>query len=175
MNTLILPEEIPMAIWFATFGVLIFVIVAGLHSNRVTDKKKFVFWALLVAYMILVICSAVVFRKPSTARYLHLQPFWVYTDFLKRNHIEAVRDIIINLLLFLPLGALLAGINPSLKWYKVLLIGLACSLSIEVLQYALLRGDAQTDDLLHNTVSCLVGWGVVKGVVETFGREIRDV
>lgn len=165
MNTLILPEEIQMAIWFATFGVLIFVVVAGLHSNRVIDKKKFVLWALLIAYMFLVICSAVVFRKPSTERYLHLRPFWVYTVFLKRNHIEAVRDIIINLLLFLPLGALLAGINPAIKWYKVLLIGLACSLSIEVLQYAFLRGDAQTDDLLHNTVSCLIGWGVVKGVV----------
>lgn len=104
------------------------------------------------------------FRSPMPARTVHLSPFWIYSGLGTETHSEAVKDIVRNLMLFLPLGALIAGINPSRKWYRVLLIGLACSLSIEVLQYAFLRGVAQTDDLLHNTVSCLVGWGVVKGV-----------
>ena len=68
-------------------------------------------------------------------------------------------------------GALLAGINPSIKWYKVLLIGLACSLAIEVMQYIFMRGVTQTDDLIHNTVSCMVGWLVGKGVIGGSGGE----
>ena len=155
---------IPVPVLLVSFVILTLVIVVGLYSHRVADKKKFVLCALLAEYLLLVICAAVVFRSTLPVRNLHLTPLWVYTDFMKIHPNEAVRDIVINLLLFLPVGALLAGINPSLKWYKVLLIGLACSLTIELLQYLLLRGVAQTDDLIHNAVSCLVGWGVAKGV-----------
>lgn len=144
--------------------VLTFVLVVGLCSRRVSDKKKFVLWALLAEYLFIVLGVTLLFRSPMPARTIHLSPFWIYSVLGTAAHSDALKDIVHNLLLFLPFGALLAGINPSLKWYKVLLIGLACSLSIEVLQYAFLRGDAQTDDLLHNTVSCLIGWGVVKGV-----------
>ncbi len=165
MVTQITSVAIPMSVLYISFGVLALVIVAGLYGSRVADKKKFVCWVLLVEYLFLVICAAVVFRSTSPVRHLHLTPLWVYTDFLKTHPDEAVRDIVINLLLLMPVGALLAGINPSLKWYKVLLIGLACSLTIEVLQYLFLRGVAQTDDLIHNTVSCLIGWGGIRFII----------
>ena len=158
-------QSIPIPVFLVSLAVLILVIVAGLHSRRVADKKQFVLWALLVEYLFLVICATVVFRPILPEHYLHLKPLWVYTDMAKSSHSEAVRDIIVNLLIFLPIGALLAGINPSIKWYKVLIIGFACSLAIEVLQYIFLKGVTQTDDLLHNTVSCLIGWGGAKGVV----------
>ena len=162
--------EIPLSVVLITFAVMALVLVSGLSSSRVADKKKFVCWVLLVEYLCLVICVAVVFRPTLPVRNLHLTPLWIYTDLATSSRNGAVRDIVINLLLFLPVGALLAGINPSLKWYKVLLIGLACSLTIELLQYLLLRGVAQTDDLIHNAVSCLVGWGVAKGVIGGSGR-----
>ena len=162
---------IPVPVLLISFVILTLVIVAGLYSRRVVDKKKFVLWAMLVEYLLLIVCAAVVFRSTLPTHLLHLTPFWVYTDFLKTHHNEAVRDIVVNLLLFLPLGALLAGINPSIKWYKVLLIGLACSLAIEVLQYVFLKGVTQTDDVIHNTVSCLVGWLFAKGVIGGSGRK----
>lgn len=158
-------------ILLVSLAVLVVIVVYGLANNRIVKKKKFVSSAMLVEYLLLVVCAAVVFRQPLSERLLHLRPLWVYTDFAKSNPSFATRDIVINLLLLMPVGALLAGINPSLKWYKVLLIGLACSLTIEVLQYAFLRGVAQTDDLLHNSVSCLLGWGVAKGVVTGVDRK----
>ncbi|MBR5033730.1 MAG: VanZ family protein [Bacteroidales bacterium] len=163
--------EIPLSVVLIAFAVMALVLVAGLSSSRVANKKKFVLWALLVEYLFLVVCAAVVCRPLLPKHLLHLKPLWVYTDFLNSKHTEAVRDIIINLLLFLPVGALLAGISPSLKWYWVLLIGVACSLSIEVLQYIFLRGVAQTDDLIHNAVSCIAGWGLTKMLVGTFEKE----
>lgn len=165
MPFIVSPDVIPIPVLLAVFGLSALVIVAGLASGRVVNKRKFVLEVLLVEYIFLVVSVTVVFRPTMPEHHLHLMPFWVYTDLAARHPNLATRDIVINLLLFLPVGALLAGINPSLKWYKVLLIGLACSLTIEVLQYLFLRGVAQTDDLLHNSVSCLLGWGVAKGVV----------
>ena len=156
---------IPIPVLFVSFVILTLVIVAGLHSRRVADKKKFVLWALLVEYLFLVVCAAVVCRQPFPEPCIHLKPLWVYTDYLNSHPNDAVRDIVVNLLLFIPVGALLAGISPSLKWYHVLLIGAVCSLSIEVSQYVFCRGVAQTDDVIHNAVSCIVGWGVTKIIV----------
>jgi hypothetical protein len=39
-----------------------------------------------------------------------MMPLWVYTDYLNSNHKDTVRDIVVNFLLFLPIGSLLAGI-----------------------------------------------------------------
>lgn len=149
----------------ASLGLLAIVIVIGLLSIRVINKRKFMLWALLVEYLFLVVCATVVCRQPLPKPHLQLSPLWVYTDFLHTHQKEAVKDIVVNLLLFLPIGALLDGLYPSLKWYQALLIGLACSLTIEVAQYAFMRGIAQTDDVIHNAGSCLVGWGGTRMVV----------
>lgn len=156
-----------LLVMLASFALLALVIVAGLNSGKITDKKGFLLWALLVEYLFIVVCATLICRQPMPSRMVKPVPFWTYARLTLENpsYLEAVKDIVINLLLFLPVGALLAGISPSLKWYWVLLIGVLCSLSIEILQYIFLRGVAQTDDLLHNTVSCLLGWGVVKMVV----------
>ena len=82
---------IPVPVFLCSFVVLTLVIVAGLYSRRVADKKKFVLWALLIEYLFLVVCAAVVFRPTLPEHHLHLTPFWVYTDLASRNHNEAGR------------------------------------------------------------------------------------
>lgn len=37
------------------------------------------------------------------------------------------------------------------------------SVSIEVIQLVTKRGFAETDDVMHNTVGCIVGYMLVKG------------
>ena len=165
MPFLVSHEVIPIPVLLAIFGVSSLVIVAGLASGRVVNKKKFVLEVLLVEYLLIVICATLVCRHPLRERYLHLWYFSGYADILNGRYTDTVRDTIVNLLIFLPVGVLLAGIDPSIKWYKVLLFGFACSLSIEVLQFVFIRGVAQGNDLLHNTVSCLAGWLLAKGVV----------
>ena len=41
--------------------------------------------------------------------------------------------------------------------------GLIISVSIEEMQYFFHRGFAETDDVMHNTLGCLIGWFMVKG------------
>lgn len=71
-------------------------------------------------------------------------------------------DVILNTLLFVPLGAALAG--AGVRWRTVVVIAGLTSLAVEVLQFSLVGGrDASLSDLLTNTFGgALGGWGMLR-------------
>lgn len=63
-------------------------------------------------------------------------------------------DIVLNILLFIPLGFLLGR-----KGWKAILYGFLLSASIECAQYLFLLGYCEADDALNNTIGC--GFGIL--------------
>ena len=53
--------------------------------------------------------------------------------------------------------------TKSMTWLIVLLIGCSISVTIEALQFCFMRGFSEVDDVMHNTVGCIVGYILVKG------------
>jgi len=65
-------------------------------------------------------------------------------------------DVILNVLLFVPLGAALAHAGSS--WRRALLLGSALSLSVELLQATIVFGrDASVGDFLTNSLGTVLG------------------
>ena len=68
--------------------------------------------------------------------------------------------LILNILLYYPLGYLLPILFPKLKPKHVILIGCLCSIATEATQYLLKMGWCETDDVIHNTLGTAIGvWG----------------
>ena len=67
-----------------------------------------------------------------------------------------------NVLVFIPVGLLLGLSSPSMTWPRVLLIGVGLSVGIETLQFIFLRGFSEFDDVMHNTLGCLMGYGLFR-------------
>ena len=65
-----------------------------------------------------------------------------------------------NVMVFIPIGALLGTGYTRLQWWKLLLIGFVLSVVIELLQLVLKRGCCEFDDVMHNTLGCLIGYGI---------------
>ncbi|MBQ8619517.1 MAG: VanZ family protein [Clostridia bacterium] len=65
--------------------------------------------------------------------------------------------IILNILLYYPLGYLLPILFPKLKSKHVILIGCLCSIATEATQYILKMGWCETDDVIHNTLGTAIG------------------
>ena len=65
--------------------------------------------------------------------------------------------IILNILLYYPLGYLLSGILPSAKARSLILTGFFCSVATELLQYLLAMGWCETDDVICNTLGAALG------------------
>lgn len=64
---------------------------------------------------------------------------------------------------FIHVGLCLGFTFKHMSWWKALLIGCSISITIEALQFYFLKGFSEVDDVMHNTVGCLIGWFMVKG------------
>ena len=76
-------------------------------------------------------------------------------DFLQGT--PPIVSLILNILLYYPLGYLLPILFPQLKPKHVILIGCLCSIATEATQYLLKMGWCETDDVIHNTLGTAIG------------------
>lgn len=92
-------------------------------------------------------------------------PFWSYVAIYQEGRLDLVAEIIMNVLAFVPIGSLIGLVLPGIKWWKVLLTGFCMSMSIEVLQLVFKIGFSELDDVMHNTLGCVIGYGVFSLII----------
>lgn len=162
---------IPMAVYegllsIFCLGVVVIIVCYGLKRGW-----RWIIGLLLVEYIFLIYCSTVIYRKgPELAGY-DFCPFWSYAAILEGRK-ELLSENILNVVVFVPVGVLLAIGILRLKWQHVLLIGVCVSVSIEVLQSVFKKGFSELDDVMHNTMGCMIGFGACC-MVTWFIRKIR--
>jgi len=121
---------------------------------------------LAAEYVIFVLCSTVLFRPSHENVGYSLTPFWSYVA-IQNGRNDLLNANIMNVAIFIPIGGLLGCLSKRLKWWMAALIGVGTSLTIEILQYLLKRGFAEIDDVMHNTLGCLIGFMIavlIKGI-----------
>lgn len=118
---------------------------------------------LLVAYGIIYLYLTLFNRTPGAIPRLELTPFWSYQKAWTGN-VGMREEIILNILLFIPLGYLLCF--SGLGWWKVVLIGVCLSSTTEVVQYLTRLGLCELDDLISN------GLGTMMGICAYHGFEL---
>lgn len=94
------------------------------------------------------------FRQTAETRAFELIPFGSY------NKQESFVESMMNLTLFVPIGLLLGMAFRSMSWKKALIIGACLSVGIELMQFVFKKGLAEFDDVMHNTVGCMIGFGI---------------
>jgi glycopeptide antibiotics resistance protein len=73
-----------------------------------------------------------------------------------------------NVMVFIPVGLLLGIAFKQVTWWKALLIGSSISISIESLQFWFMKGFSEVDDVMHNTVGCIMGYIIYSILVRIF-------
>lgn len=141
---------------------LLFVIAVNLwlrfavRTGRIR-RKQIASMILLEFYMALVYSSTVFTRQPME-RHLQLVPLAVWKAAFWNHSRDALMDGFLNILLFLPIGWLLVtACRRTRQLPRLVLYGTAFSLFIETSQFIFRRGFSSVDDLLNNTIGCLLG------------------
>ncbi len=140
-----------VAVFFIT-GLMIFIACYGFKSGL---QKSSVL--LLLEYLFILYGSTVLFRETGAEHKYDLQPFWSYKA-IEAGSTQLLLENIMNVVVFVPLGFLLGVAYKSMTFRRVLLIGISVSVSIEALQYVLMRGLSELNDVIHNTLGCLIGY-----------------
>lgn len=156
---------VPSGVLYASLAMMamIILVVVFLGIKRLKSSRKIwrnVLGVLLAEYLFVVTCSTVVFRGVQSFKYarLELTPFWTYEAVIKHTPGVSVWDIVLNMVLFMPLGFLIKLLSPSISFFKILVFAILCSLFIETNQYIFEKGIAQFDDVMHNTIGAVIGW-----------------
>lgn len=118
-----------------------------------------ILFGFLVIYLVLIFEITVFSRAViSDENILYLKPFWSYRLPMKFFPSLIIREIILNIIMLIPLGALLPVVIKKHKLAITLLAGFLCTLSIETLQLVRHCGFFETDDLFHNTLGVIIGY-----------------
>ncbi len=159
---------------------IILLIVVGAFFGLEWAKKRFGWrgymlfhWLVFVVYVLGNLYFTLLSRTPGTETKLTLLPFQSYARmggavpaeaeeaagfaamFLKGT--TPLDGIILNILLYVPLGYLLPRLFPKLKAWQVILIGLLCSAATEATQYLFKMDWCEMDDVIHNTLGAVIG------------------
>lgn len=125
------------------FGVTLCVI-AAFNKKRVSRLLLLLYLA-FIFYMTL-------YRVPGTG-HLILTPFWSYRMFFTNRGLRM--EILNNIWLFIPLGALLGRLFPRDRF--IFFMPTLISVMIEFTQYMFDIGYCEFDDVFSNTVGGLIG------------------
>lgn len=123
-------------------------------NNRMFVRKASVY--MFIGYVVLVLCTTIIFRTESDEIKYVLCPFksyiGIYNKMLAQN--------ILNIMLFIPIGFLAGAAFKKKHIMNALKIGIGLSLFIEVTQLISKRGVCNIDDVIHNTLGCAIGFAV---------------
>lgn len=162
--------QLPMGV-LVQYAVFAALIVRVLY-RKLADRRwlRPCLGALLAVWLLSVLWTTV-FSRSVGAHDVRWIPLYIYWCVLHGGNRELLRSCFMNGLLFLPAGLLWAGLLPKDRSWKdgllrtVLYFGLI-SIAIELLQYRLQLGNAELDDVLHNTLgaafgfaACRIKWG----------------
>ena len=152
-------QNIPISVFEGLVSVLCFGTVMVLAFNGFKKGARLVSGRLLAEYVFLLLYKTVLSRPSNENRGHNFHPFWSYSAF-QEGAKHLLSDNIMNVVAFVPVGLLLGCALRSMTWWKVLLFGGVVSVSIETMQFVLKRGFAETDDVMHNLIGSLMGYGI---------------
>ncbi len=152
-------HDIPIWVYEAGILVLLAGLVICLLTCGIRKGLRYVDGLFLIEYVILIYCSTVIFRVSGSETGHEFMPFWSYGAYFRGENPRLLSENIMNMLVFVPVGFL---IGTQKRWSVALIVGATISVIIETFQFFLHRGFAEVDDVMHNMMGCLIGYGVFR-------------
>ena len=147
---------------WGSFYWVIPVVVISLLIVFLFDRSKFkkpglalllILWSSAVLYLMFL------YRLPAGKGKIITTPFHMYREAQRYSGSiatnQSLRQILFNMLLFVPLGAILTSLTHR-PWLAVA-VGILISVIAELLQYWSGLGWADIDDVISNTLGLLLG------------------
>ena len=139
---------------------VLLVLIIGIVFQVQATEKQFNQYCIILSclYVIAVFYVTVISRKQGGELEYNHEIFWSYK--LALHDGGYFMQIILNIMLFVPLGILWAGIVRRHKFcfYFLMMIGGGLfSGCIELLQYRLQCGFSEIDDIISNTIGLMTG------------------
>ena len=164
---------IPDYVFFLSFWATSLLIAILLIIMKELDIRRTVMGTLLAECIFIILCSTVIFRETLPEPHSNFMPFWSYQAIWEGDDMCLV-EVLLNVIIFIPVGFLACGFRRMNRWWKVALLGCVISCSIESLQLWLQKGLCELDDVFHNTLGAIVGYGSYRWIASVLRRSMKN-
>lgn len=155
--------NIPLGIYWVLLGMFLIGLLVLIWWKGFWLGLSYCSTLLLSEWTFLILCATIIFRETGAERGYNLIPFWSYFDYRQHSYfMEMFSENILNVLLFVPVGFLAGCGLQGMTLKKMLFLGGGLSIFIELFQFFLKKGFCEIDDVIHNLVGCLIGYGLCR-------------
>ena len=106
-------------------------------------------------YLVLLLCFTIIFREENVVyEKVRLVP---YKDYFA-NNMDLLKDALMNVMMFVPVGFCTSVLLRRPMWLKILLLSGILSCCIELSQFVLSRGFCDINDVMNNMFGGLLGY-----------------
>ncbi len=153
-------------------GIIYFIFFRRFLKNHMqTNIKKVIIFCILFCYIVIVI-GATIFIRPGVYEHANLNLFSSYIEAWNNYSKSYWRNIILNILMFVPFGFLLPLFSDRFKkFYWTLSLGFLFTFGIEATQYITKRGIFEVDDIMNNWIGALIGYSLVMFLLTSISKE----
>lgn len=161
-------NQVPMFVYIIIF--IIFILGSFLlFLRKGTEAKKYIVRLLFGEYIFFIYASTVIFRVVPEKTGTNFIPFSSY----KVHYLFS--ENIMNIVVFVILGLLLAFSFSGMKCWKATLFGLFISVSIEITQLITQYGSCDVDDIINNTLGCVLGYTITSFFLLRVGVKSKEI
>lgn len=155
------------------FGSVILVcllfLLAAVRMHKIM-KTQALGAGIALVYMVIIFGSTV-FTRGVSSRQCELTVFWSWREALVDHDWEMMTEILLNCVMLMPVGILLpVAAGRRVHPVMALLLGVILSGTIEVSQFVFARGLFEWDDIIHNSLGCMLGCAGANGGFKFFQK-----
>lgn len=131
-------------------------------DNKNISKWELCLMTSLIMYLTLLLNVVIFSRNVGEYRQVNLIPFWSYQKVFVDKEISILKQMILNVVAFVPWAILFPLVFPKMNRFWVNVgSALVFSVLIECIQCVFRLGIAEFDDIFHNTLGALIGFGIM--------------
>lgn len=136
------------------------VLGVGLNLKQKLSKRQFRQYCAVVSvlYILVILYITVFSRTPGKVTDFNYEIFWSYK--LALHNTGYLSQIILNIMMFMPLGIIWAGMVENYRcvfYLLIIFLGGALSCCAEYMQYYLQCGFSEIDDVISNVLGVILG------------------
>lgn len=148
-----------LAVFIFTAGYFI-IYKKVLKGEKILNIGKVIWFALFLCYLVIISGATMLSRGSGWENSEIIPLFYSYREAWNSFSVIAWRNIILNIILFIPFGFLLPiGIQRFRRFWKIYLAGLCFTILIEGMQLILKKGIFEMDDIFNNLLGTMIGYG----------------
>lgn len=142
-------------------GYLFWITKCNKSQGQSVSRKEVLCGLALSVYLVFLLGGTVLNREIGDKYLVEWIPFWSYYDLISEWNKSMATQILYNVLVFIPWGILLPALVQVKRKFRFVVLGtVGISLAIEVTQLVFKLGLFEFDDVIHNTLGAVIGYGV---------------